>query len=108
MKYKSIRSLSDGQRYPCLAGVVCDRNLGRVQSSSLEKDDDLCFHTYEEFFPSPSSDRDLSLWTRIKALGLEFGPWGWALSLKYGILASRMGFGVAEIWALRLVFGPHS
>ena len=34
-----------------------------------------------------------SLETRIWALGLGFGPWGWDLGLKTGIWASRLGYG---------------
>ena len=42
--------------------------------SGPEGADDLCFHTYGEFSPSPSSD-----W--IWAFGLRFGLWGWDLGL---------------------------
>ena len=42
--------------------------------SGPEGVDDLCFHTYGEFSPSPSSDWDLGLWAGIQALGPRFGP----------------------------------
>ena len=49
------------------------------QGSGPEGVDDLCFHTYGEFSPSPPG----------------IGTLGWDLDFK------------AEIWASRLVFGPR-
>ena len=59
---KIVAKASDGQRYPCPAQVGCDKGRGRQQGSGPKGVDDLCFHTYKEFSPSPSSDRDLGLW----------------------------------------------
>ena len=54
------------------------------QGSGPEGVDDLCFHTYGEFSPSPPG----------------IGPLGWDLDLKTGIWASRLEFGPRD-WDLR-------
>ena len=66
------------------------------QASGPAVVDDLCFHTYEEFSPSPHS------------FPLPPPP-GWdkgleaRICLEAGILTSRLGF-KAKIWASRLGF----
>ena len=76
---------------PCLRRLWL--KLRGEQGSGPKGVDDLCFHTYEEFSPSPSSDWDLGLWAEIESLGLGFVPKGWDLGLAAGIRVS--GFVIA-------------
>ena len=60
--------------------------------------DDLCFHTYGEFSPTPPPPAirplgwDLDFEAEIWASRLGSGPQGWDLGLKAGIWFSRLGF----------------
>ena len=60
---------------PCLSKLFL--KLRGEQGSGPEGVDDLCFHTYGEFSPSPPG----------------IGPLGWDLDLKAEIWASRLGSG---------------
>ena len=56
----------------------CLSMLRGEQGSGPKGIDDLCFHTYGEFSPSPP---------------LGSGPLGWDLNLETEIWASRLGYG---------------
>ena len=57
-KKKIVAKALDGQRYPCPALVGCDWSWGRELGSGPKGVNDLCFHSYGEFSPSPP----FSLW----------------------------------------------
>ena len=61
---------------PCLSRLCL--KLKREQGSGPERVNDLCFHTYGEFSPSPP----------------EIGTLGWDLDFKAEIRASSIGFGL--------------
>ena len=68
------------------------------QGSGPKGVDDLCFHTYGEFSPSPpSSNLDFGLWAEIWASRLDLG-------VQAGIWASRLGF-KPQGWHLGLEAG---